>query len=194
MLLSTPPLARKSGRLPRLWFFTDSRLAGAEVRIIQRLPPGTGVVLRNYDHPDRGNWARALVQLCRQRRLVVLVAGDDRLAFACRADGVHWPEGLARRPHRRTFTSMLVTVAAHGAAGLKAAARHRADAVFLSPVFVTVSHPDAVPLGIVRFGLLRRQTRTAVIALGGITDKTARRLSATGPAGFAAIESWKSEI
>jgi thiamine-phosphate pyrophosphorylase len=53
----------------------------------------------------------------------------------------------------------------------------RADAVLLSPAFATRSHPDARALGPVRFRLLAQHARMPVIALGGMTARTARRLA-----------------
>lgn len=60
----------------------------------------------------------------------------------------------------------------------------RADAIVLSPVFATRSHPGVAPLGSVRFRLLAQRAATPVIALGGMT---ARRAAALGT-GWAAID------
>ena len=51
-----------------------------------------------------------------------------------------------------------------------------ADAVLLSPAFLTRSHPGAAALGPLRFRLLAAHARTPVIALGGMTPATAHRL------------------
>jgi thiamine-phosphate pyrophosphorylase len=55
----------------------------------------------------------------------------------------------------------------------------RADAVVLSPVFATRSHPGATPLGPLRFRLLARRAGLPVIALGGMDARRARRIGAT---------------
>jgi thiamine-phosphate pyrophosphorylase len=52
----------------------------------------------------------------------------------------------------------------------------RADAVLLSPVFPTRSHPGAAALGPARFRLMARHAQMPVVALGGMTVRTARRL------------------
>ena len=57
------------------------------------------------------------------------------------------------------------------------AARARADAVLLSPVFATRSHPGGRALGPLRFLMLARQSPLPVIALGGMTRQRAARLS-----------------
>ena len=53
----------------------------------------------------------------------------------------------------------------------------RADLFIVAPVFATATHPEARPLGPLRFGLLARQLPGPVAALGGITPDSARRLS-----------------
>jgi thiamine-phosphate pyrophosphorylase len=188
------PLPRRKRRLclPRLWFLTDTRLQGQEEVIIKALPRGTGVVLRNYEQPNRHAWAKRLVQLCRKRHLPVLIAGDDKLAWQCRADGVHWPEGLIRRPRRRHAKNRLITATAHHARGIQAAWRSRADAVFVSPVFATRSHPGAAALGVIRLAILAKGSGgRPVIALGGITSATVRQLRPARIYGIAAIDGWR---
>ena len=71
---------------------------------------------------------------------------------------------------------------AHDMAELGLAARLGADAVLLSPVFPTRTHPGGAVLGPVRFRLLAQQSRLQVIALGGMTAEHARtpRLAALG--------------
>ena len=77
----------------------------------------------------------------------------------------------------------LITASAHSlAAALRA--RH-ADAILLSPVFVTQSHAKASPLSAVRARLIARGIKTPVFALGGVDAGNAALLS--GFSGLAAI-------
>jgi thiamine monophosphate synthase len=62
-----------------------------------------------------------------------------------------------------------------------------ADAVLLAPVFATLSHPQAVPIGPVRFACWAETSGVAVYALGGIDARAARRLIRTRVRGFAAV-------
>jgi thiamine-phosphate pyrophosphorylase len=70
----------------------------------------------------------------------------------------------------------LITV--HSLRELAAAHRARADAVLLSPVFETRSHPGAKVLGPVRFRLIAARSRVPVIALGGMNSRRAKRAGA----------------
>ncbi|MBI3446888.1 MAG: thiamine phosphate synthase [Magnetospirillum sp.] len=191
-------LANASCRLnpwpgPRLFLVTD------EVRLpdprcaMTRLPPGTGVLLRAYIRGKDDDMARAVARLARRRRLVLVVAGDWRLAARLGADGLHLPEAMARhgvlapalgwvRRCRR-----LLLVACHGDNALGRARTLGADAALLSPVFTTRSHPGAPTLGVLRFGLMARRAGLPVIALGGLDRRSRRRLPPGSAAGLAAI-------
>ena len=148
-----------------------------------RLPRGTGVILRHYGAPDRAALGVNLAALCRRRGLILLVAGDWRLAAALRADGVHLPERPQRRFRARR--GWLLTAAAHSAPALVRARRFGAHAALLSPAFPTASHPDRTALGPVRFARLAGAAPLPVYALGGVTAARARRLR--GAVGLAAI-------
>lgn len=158
---------------------------------IAKLPRGSVVILRDYGAADRAAYAARLARLCRSRRLRLLVAGDVRLALAVGAHGLHLPEGAACSGDRRwrlwRKPGWLVTAAAHSPRAVARARRAGADALLLSPVFATVSHPGATPLGSLRFAAWARQERVPVYALGGMTAATTRRLAGSGAAGIAAI-------
>ena len=187
------PLSSYSGRrLPAAFFLVEpSRTADPEA-VISRLKPGTGVIYRDYGAPDRRTRAARLAALCRQRRLVFLVAGDWRLAVQVRAHGLHVPEyRLSSACWRRGTAGWLITAAAHGPAGLARARARKADAVLLAPVFPTRSHAGAPTLGPHRFARLSRMANLPVYALGGVTSDTVRRIPPKAAAGMAAIEGFE---
>jgi thiamine-phosphate pyrophosphorylase len=166
-------VAARGSRFPPLWLFTDTLRLPDPRAAISRLPRGlAGVVFRHDDHPERARLGRDIARICRARRLVLVVAGDVRLATALRA-GVHlrggrWP-GLVR-------TTRFVTSSAHGFMDLRHAARAGAKVAFLSPVYATASHPEVLPLGPARWSRLTRAAPRAVAAVGGIDGASVRRL------------------
>jgi thiamine-phosphate pyrophosphorylase len=102
----------------------------------------------------------------------VILADSALTARAWGADGIYGaPRSLT--PCRR---GLLHLATAHDLRELGLAARLGADAVLLSPVFPTATHPGGAVLGPVRFRLLAQQSAVPVIALGGMTASHARAL------------------
>ncbi|MQX36494.1 thiamine phosphate synthase [Roseospira navarrensis] len=191
-----PGRGRTNRDLPRLWLVSDPVRLPDPASTLARLPRGAGLIWRPYGLP----WADALTQgrrlrrLSRRRGVVFLVAGDVRLAAAVGADGLHLPEGLARQGvaapallWRRAAAGRVLSAACHGPRALARAAALGADMAVLSPVFPTASHPGAATLGPLRFALMGRRCGRPVIALGGVTAATARRLPPGAAAGLAAV-------
>lgn len=169
--------------LPRLWLITDARNDAVLERALAALPRGSGLVYRHYHLPDAERRARfgALRRAARARGHVVVLADAADTAQRWGAGGIYRsPQGLTPR---RAGLIRLATV--HSLREIALANRRGADAVLLSPVFATRSHPGGTSLGPVRFRLMARVACTPVIALGGMTPLRARAL---GWARWAAID------
>ncbi|MBV8577147.1 MAG: thiamine phosphate synthase [Acetobacteraceae bacterium] len=161
---------------PVLWLFTDARRVADPLSAASRLPSGlAGVVFRHDGEPGRAALGRELARICRERRLMLVVAGDVRLARSLRA-GVHLRAGAWPSPLRAG--GRLVTSSAHSMAELRRAPRAGAAVIFLAPAFRTASHPDARGFGPIRWTRLARSVEgVAVCALGGVDGTTVRRLT-----------------
>ncbi len=175
-------------RLPVLVLMTDLARLPDPVAAASRLPPGSAVILRDAGHPARLDLGKALAEVARRRGLLLLVSGDAGLAIRLHAQGLHLPEAeVGRAPGlRRRHPRWLITGAAHSRAAITKAGRLGLDAVLLSPVFATASHPGGDFLGPLRFHALTRGARLPVLALGGVDAASVRRLP-KDTAGFAAI-------
>ena len=86
----------------------------------------------------------------------------------------------------------IVTYPVHSRRQAIAAIRAGADALFVSPVFATRSHPGARALGRARLGLMIRGLNRPIIALGGMDARRARSLRQLGIHGWAAIDAWST--
>lgn len=184
-----PPFGPRHARaLPRLWLFTDERIADAALlRAISRLPRGSGVVFRHYGlgRAERRALFAAVAVFARRRGLMLLAVGE--VVPGRGADGVHRPAHGRTRARARSRTG-IVSATVHTQRDMAAARRARADILFLSPVFPTRSHPGGRTLGLWRFAALARRAHCPVIALGGITEARFRRLKPLGACGWAAID------
>ena len=169
---------RRRQPLPRLWLMTDKRQGEALWEALERLPRGAGIVFRHYGLPaaERRRLFARVLKVARRKRLVLIGA---EMCFRG-ANGVHNGRGCGA----------FRTASAHDPAELRAAERRGAALVFVSPVLPTRSHPGARVLGRVRFGLLARQARIPVIALGGMDSRRWRSLKGLGAYGWAGIDAW----
>jgi len=180
-----------TGGLPRLIAMTDPDRESDPVALIERLPAAAAVIFRHYGNPDRDHLAAVGMAAANRRGVYFLVADDVRLAGRIGADGVHFPEHRIRRRDRRVGTALsrfpLVTAAAHSRRAALAAEWAGVDAVILSPVFPTPSHPERAAMGPLRFALAAFDMRVPVYALGGVKAANAGRLAAAGAYGLAGI-------
>ena len=158
--------------------------------MVARLPRGSAVVYRAFGGPEAVGRGLALARQARLRGVAFFVGADVRLAVRLRADGVHLPQ----RSTGRTGTiaalrhRFLVTGAAHGLPAALRARRGGLDAIVVSPVFASASPSAGRSLGLLRFASLVRQAGLPAYALGGVNDRTIRRLKGSGAAGMAAID------
>lgn len=183
LALKQPPASVKGGIRV---FVADRGRGGDPLAVAGRLARGTRVLLRDHDAPDRAAFGRKLAAIARRRGLVLIVAGDARLMRELGAHGLHLPQWQLFRPPPRLARGQLLTAAVHDRRAMARARRIGVDAVLVSPVFATASHPGARPLGPHRLARLVAGAGLPAIALGGIDGLTVRRLP-PGLAGIAAI-------
>lgn len=166
---------------------------------LRALPRGAALIWRAYDGDATPAGLRRLTALAHRKHVLLLVAGRPDLAARTGAMGMHLPEREVRRPRngayvipRNTYMSRkALTAACHSEVAIRLAAAAGADAVLISPIFATKSHPGAKALGLLRFASLARLAVSLGItpyALGGIvTAAHVRRLKGSGAAGIAGI-------
>lgn len=173
-------VSKRQPSLSPVWLISDARNDGVLETALRRLPRGSGLVFRHYHLGEAERRARfcQLKRLAHLRGHVIVLAGTARKARAWGADGAYGsPVQLAGGP----AALRLATV--HSLRELRQAAR--ADAVMLSPVFATRSHPGVPSLGPLRFLLIAQKSPIPVLALGGMTPRRAALLPVHG---WAAID------
>ncbi|CUS46331.1 Thiamin-phosphate pyrophosphorylase [hydrothermal vent metagenome] len=167
--------------IPTLWLMTDERMGDGLWRAIDSLPRGAGIVFRHYaTAPDerRSLFAR-ITRMARRKRLMIVRAGPD-------------PLGMEAGTHGRGRLSPggIRTWAAHSRKEAVAGKRARADALFVSPIYTTRSHPGARALGPTRAAAIGRGLNIPLIALGGMNASRFRKMQGLGFHGWAAIDAW----
>jgi len=179
---------------PPLLLMTDSKRLPDPSEIIPKLPKGSAVIVRGLTRLSKIKIINKIKPLCSKYKVKLLVSDDVKLALSYRLDGVHFSEqnlkkisacGSFPKPHPGFFISS----ACHSQRALHWAETAKVDAVLISPVFETQSHPIARILGRLGFQTFTNRTKLPCYALGGITQKTAQSLINSKACGFAGISS-----
>ncbi len=159
--------------LPAIWLVSDGRNDAVLERALRHLPRGSGFIFRHYHLGLAERRARfdRLSHIARARGHLVALAGTPAQARRWGADKAYGAGGQL--------------VPAHSLRELRCATH--AEAVLLSPVFPTHSHPGAKVLGPLRWRLIAAHAKVPVIALGGMNPHRARRLKAAHWAGIDAF-------
>ncbi len=160
--------------LPRLWLLSDARNDAVLEARLRELGEAAGFVYRHYHLPPEERLARYryLARIARGAGHLVILADSALTAREWGADGIYGAP-LALYPRR---VDLLRVATAHDMREIAQANHVGADAVMLSPVFPTNSHPGGKVLGPLRWHGLARRAQMPVIALGGMNAVTARRL------------------
>lgn len=166
--------------LSKIWLISDARNDAVLDRALQRLPRGSGLIYRHYHVGPHERQARfkALKRRARRHGHRVVLSGSVAEARRWGADGAYGAD-LSQGP------ALLRLVTVHSLRELRRA--RRADAVLLSPVFPTRSHPGGKVLGPLRWKALAALSTVPVIALGGMNLRRARQLKAQHWAGIDAF-------
>lgn len=160
--------------LPDIWLISDKRNDAVLERALKRLPRGSGFIYRHYhlEGPERLARFLHLKRIARACDHIVILADSALTATEWGADGIY---GAPRALNPRRG-GLLHLATAHDLREVGLANRYGFDALLLSPVFGTKSHPGVRVLGPVRFRRLASHSRIPVIALGGLTSHRAQTL------------------
>jgi 8-oxo-dGTP diphosphatase len=157
------------------------RLVQLRTRQLQplQLKAMTHAVLRISDHYDA--------------RLLLNTSPVEAIAFG--AHGVHLTSSrLLQATERPLGKDYWVGASCHNAMEVEQATRIAADFLLVSPVSMTNTHPDAVPLGWSGFQSLARRAKQPVFALGGMEPAHMRSAWDHGAQGIAVISSiWNAD-
>lgn len=176
-------------KVPRFVLMTDDERLPDPSMLIPLLPQGAAVIVRSKLPEKRDSLAQHISSICRRHHVSMLISYEQPPQILV-CDGVHIPETSRSNWSRRDFWRLrpsLITTSAHSLKAAHLAGAWGADAVLLSPIAPTKSHPNGNSLGFWRGARIQRQTEIPAIALGGIDLKSVRRIFDLGFGGCAGI-------
>jgi thiamine-phosphate pyrophosphorylase len=134
--------------------------------------------------------ASRILRMSRSAGVPLIVNDRVSIAIAIGADGVHVgsKDGDAEVIRKTLPPGMIFGVSARNHAEAMRMDRLEADYLGVGPIFPTDSKGDASPpIGVVELGLICRNVRTPVVAIGGVNAQTLRSVICAGVAGVAVI-------
>lgn len=184
------------GRIPPVVLMTDTVRLPDPISALSRIPRGSLVIFRHYDHPDRNKIAFETRRACRHFGHLFSVAGDVMLAEKLGVDGIHLSgkriDPLLLNYMKADKGRLILTASVHNAKQWLQLRRTSLplEGLILSPVFPTLTHPDAKTMDKRVFRTLAawaRRNNCNAIALGGINTKTVHSLSQSPISAIAGI-------
>jgi len=182
-------------QLPSLYLITPEPVSLTDKKFFYRLETclDEGISLvqlraKNLSERDYCYCAEKALTLCDRYGAQLLVNATPEMALSVGTPGVHLNrERLLACVERPLKKDLWVTAACHNLEEIQQANLIGADFIVLSPVRKTASHPEASPLGWLKFWELTEQTHCPVFALGGMNREDVPRAMAHGAQGIAAI-------
>ncbi len=181
--------------------FTDRRKIFDFKNVIKNLPKNSAIIIREYDlgKKDRKDFAKKILTLAKDRNdLKILVGKDFALAKEIKADGIHFSD-FDKLPlqffKKNSFPKKFIfSFACHSLKSLFNSIKIRADMIFISPIFLSSSHPDAKNLGLRNLAKITVQNKKQnylfgnIYALGGIKKENLKMIKKLPLKGFGAID------
>jgi thiamine-phosphate pyrophosphorylase len=172
-----------------LYVITDSRLtpAASLLERVDQAIAGGATVIQYRDKlasvSERYIQADRLAELCRRRRVPLIVNDDAALAAAVRASGVHLGESdsTVEAARARLGQDAIIGVSCYNSMErAHEAVAQGASYVAFGRFFASHSKPDARPADSGLLSRARRELAVPVVAIGGITPDNAGTLVAAG--------------
>ncbi len=176
------------------FFFTNRKRCADLSSVIKNLPKNSAIIFREYDleAPEREKLATEIMQICRKYGHKILIGKNLELARKLRADGVHFSDHdqlpLQILNRKNLPQKFILSVACHNFLSVLKLRKLKIDAIFISPIFLTKSHPNAQPLGLQRLSRIILKTKSSIYALGGVNSQNINSLQRLGASGFGGIE------
>ncbi|MAI06079.1 MAG: hypothetical protein CBC47_02940 [Alphaproteobacteria bacterium TMED87] len=181
----------RNKKIPKIILFTDDENIISPVALAKIIPINWGILMRNYNVPDRKELICEAAKICKTRGIFFIIANDLSLALSLNASGLHLSEYYSSNkvlsPVFLHSKRLHITTSAHSFYKFTLARRYKFDAVFLSPILKTQTHPEQNGLGIYRFIALCKKNPVKTFALGGVRLNNYNRLINLGLYGISGV-------
>ena len=162
-----------------------------DTKNIYKLDKNTGIIFRNYNSKINLKSIISLNNFCKKKGYKFFLANNIKLALKLKLDGAYIPSFNKDTKHL-SFSltkNFIILGSAHNNKEIKIKEKQSVKVIFLSSIF----KKNKNYLGINKFKLLTKLTKTKIVALGGISVENLKKLKLTNCFGFAGISFFKQK-
>jgi thiamine-phosphate pyrophosphorylase len=156
-----------------LYLFINS----SNSHLLNKLPKKTSLIYRNYSKINCKKEILEIKKICKKKKLKFYLSNNIKLAIQLKLDGVYIPsfnKSLNLNNFKHSRKKLTILGSAHNALEIKLKEKQGVNLVFLSPLFLTKDYKHN--LGIVKFNLMTKITKTLLVPLGGIRVNNINKL------------------
>ncbi len=179
-----------NSHLHGLYVITDSLLLSDDQQLLCGVAAAIDGGARVVQYRDKSNnpqkrlrQSTALLQLCRERRVPLLINDDLSLAAEMGADGVHLGRGDASLQEARALLGeqAIIGLSCYNQLNLAKQAQHEgADYVAFGRFFSSQTKPQAPSVEHALLVQAKQEINLPIVAIGGITPQNGKSLVAAG--------------
>ncbi len=142
------------------------------------------LIYRNYKSSYDPNLLIKIRNFCKKHGRNLYLANNIKLAIKYNLDGAYIPSFNNDFNHLnyKTKIKFLIIGSAHNLKEIRIKEKQKVSQIFISSIFKKKNY-----LGIYKFKNLSKNTKTKVIALGGINKKNLKKIDLLNTVGFAGI-------
>ena len=172
-------LSRNNKKKILYWVFLDSnRIANYDL-FLNSLPSNKniGVIIRSKNKNNLYKTSKSLAKICKRKKFTFLISSNLAIAKAVGADGVHYSKDFF---FAKANSKMFISCSLHKRNDFRRVKNLNANFVFISPLFITNSDKEKVPLGLNRISLLANLLKCQYSVLGGVNESNIKTLRNRG--------------
>jgi len=172
--------------LPRVYcYVNDFNLSD-----LSKLGKNINIIYRNYDNIDHLSNLLKLKSFCKKANIKLYLSNDIKLSIKLGLNGVYIPSFNKKLNYCGFYNlpeNFKIIGSAHTLNEIRIKNQQGCKDIFLSPIFKIDKSKEF--LNIIKFNIIKLNTKADLIALGGINQKNFKRLKCLKLKGFASI-SW----
>ena len=157
--------------LPNFFIFLDQYNS----EIFKNKNINIGIIYRNYKDRNRENQLIKIAKACKKSRYRLFVSNDVKLAHKVKADGIYIPSfNKTKNFFNLEKKNLIILGSAHNQQEVHEKILQNCRTIFLSPLFYVEKSKKF--LGLHKFNYLSYMNKVNILALGGISEGSIRKI------------------